>query len=262
MNSTYFIQLAGITKREIRRFLKVPYQTIGTTVISTILYLLIFGVSLGRSIGDMDSESYLSFLIPGLIALGIVRNSFENASSSIIGSKYVNELQDLRITPMSNNQIILGMSIASFVRGAIVASLTLIVGIIFELIFGGAVGKNMHPFYLLFMAILTGVTFGQIGLANGIYSKNFDQVGMISSFILVPLIYLGGVFFSLDRLPTFWQMVSKVNPLLYIINGFRYGLTGKSDVSPLFCVFITLIFLFLSYFITYSGLKKGQNYFR
>lgn len=262
MNRKYFIQIFGLMKREVKRFCKVPYQTIGNTVVSTVLYLLIFGVSLGSSIGRSDGKPYLIFLTPGLVALGLIRNSFENATSSIIGSKYVNELQDLRVAPFSINQIILGISIASMIRGLIAAFFTYVVGLTFQFYFEGIYAIHIHPFYLAIFVFLSGLMFAQFGVAIGIRSHNFEQVGIISSFILVPLIYLGGVFFDLSRLNKTWQILSELNPLLYVINGIRYGLTNASDVSPLKCMIVTVLFLCFAYILSYRGLQKGHNYFR
>ncbi|MCI5051776.1 MAG: ABC transporter permease [Simkaniaceae bacterium] len=258
----YFIQIYGLMSREIMRFMSVPYQTLAAPIISSLLYILIFGISLGNAIKDQDGASYLTFLIPGLITMTLLRNAFDNASSSVVAGKYVNELQDLRVAPFSTSQILWAISGACFIRGLIVATFTFLVGeafMYFQM-------KTLLTFYSFTHAILFiligGLSFSKLGLAVAIRSTSFEHIGMINSFVLTPLVYLGGVFFSLDNLQPFWQNISKINPILYNINGIRYAMTGVSDVPLVQAYAVTIGFGIICHFLARSGLNQGKNYVR
>lgn len=250
----------GLLLREIRRYLKVPYQTLGTPFINALLYLFIFGLSLGRNITLPNYSSYLFFLIPGLIMLTLIKNAFENSSSSIVASKYAGELIDLRITPLKQIHIACGYSLAGLSRGLIVALITFITSIILAKWTQGELFPIMHPFILLYFLIMAGLSFASLGLAIGLSAKNFDMLNAISSFLLVPLIYLGGVFFSLETLHPVWQTISKFNPLLYLINGVRYGFLGHSDVNIAMAALISLCCFILFFTAALLAIRKGKNY--
>ena len=226
-----WVPFFSLMLRETRRFLKVIYQTIVTPLISTALYLLIFGVSIGSQIDKIGQFSYLAFLVPGLVTMGTLRNAFDNAAGSIITAKFCGELEDLKIVPLSPLQICWANGLAALFRGLIVGSITLIIGSLFFLVENGELLSIAHPVPLLFFLALGGFSFGNLGLTVAMFSKSFEEVNAINTFILLPLIYLGGVFFSLDQLHPFWQALSKLNPLLYLVNGVRYGILGMSEVS-------------------------------
>jgi len=256
------IQIQGLFVREVARFFKVPLQTIGAPIVNSALYLMIFGVSLGNSIRSPDHIPYLAFLIPGLIAMSVIKNAFDNATSAIMGPKYVNELQDLRIVPLSIQQISWAKSFASLTRGLLVGLITYIVGQVFFYITEGHLLIITHPHILAYFLIVGGLAFGFLGIAIGMISSSFEHVGAVSALVLLPLIYLGGVFFTLQNLHPFWQKLSFFNPLLYIINGVRYGVLGTTDVSFLTSGLITFVFLLLTYICAYMSLKKGVHYLR
>jgi ABC-2 type transport system permease protein len=250
------IQYIGLLRREVRRFLKVPLQTIGTPIISSLLYMLIFGVSLGSAI-DLDSGlSYIAFLLPGLLTMSLIRNAFENSSSSIIGSKYVNELQDLRMTPLSRHQIVLALGTAALIRGCMVALLTLGVGLCFTTF------PIPHPLFFIAIIVLSGLTFGMLGLAIAMRSRSFEHISTINSFVLVPLIYLGGTFVPITKLHPFWQTISKWNPIFYIINSIRYAMVGVADAAPYRALGIICIALLLAYTLAIRALRPGASYSR
>jgi len=257
-----WIQYFGVLNREVSRFMKLPFQTLGTPIVSTILYMLIFGVSLGSFISIRAEDSYLTFLTPGLIAMILVKNAFDNNSSSIVAGKYVNELQDYRTTPLTTNQLLWAFSMASFIRGAIVGVITYCVGNFFLFMLDTPLIIPEHPFHLIAFVVIGGLSFAQLGTFVSMISKSFEHIGIISSFILTPLIYLGGVFFPLTKLHPFWQTVSKFNPLLYLINGLRYSLIGYSDVSISLSLVVTILFFILTYFLSLSVLKQGKNYYK
>lgn len=247
-----------IFQREIARFLKVTVQTVITPFVSSFLYLLIFGVSLGKQMEDHQGVSYLSFLIPGLMMMGLINNAFQNSSSSIVNAKFSGDLEDLRVAPITNQEIIWAMSFGALVRGSLVALITYIVGSGFLFFQQGKWLAIEHPFFALFFIVIGGLIFGTIGISVAFWAKTFDQLSAFSAFILLPLTYLGGVFLSIENLHPFWQMVSKANPLLYLINGLRYGVLGVSDVNIWSAMAISIIGFILIYLLARWSLKKGS----
>ncbi|MCH9613579.1 MAG: Inner membrane transport permease YadH [Chlamydiia bacterium] len=256
------IKFLGQFKKEVKRFCKVPYQTIGNPAISVTLYLLIFGLSLGEAIQLNGYSSYLTFLIPGLITMSTLRNCFENSTSAIVGSKYVGELQDIRVGPLSPFHIAWAKSCGSLIRGLIVALITYLIGTTFYFVQTGTLLHIKEPFWMLYFLIVGGLAFANLGVSIGMYARSFDQVGGISTFILLPLIYLGGVFFPLDRLHPFWETLSYGNPIFYMINGMRHAMLGKGDVSLLLSAGLTLVFFFIFHFIALRSLSHGRQYYR
>jgi ABC-2 type transport system permease protein len=246
-------------KKELKRFIRVLGQTVITPVISSTLYLLIFGVSLGFRIEIFDGQiSYLDFLIPGLIMMGVLNNSFQNTTSSISISKFHGELEAIKMAPLSNSQIIWGMSLASLVRGLLVGLIVYSVGTIFSLLYKGKWIALEHPLITVLFLLIGGITFSFLGIVIGFKSKSYDQINAFGTFILVPLMYLGGIFFPLDDLHLFWRAVSKFNPLLYFINGMRYGILGISDISWVFCTYMAFGTCIILLLLAYWALSKGS----
>ncbi len=229
-------------RRECHRFFKVLVQTVLTPVISAGLYLLIFGVSLGQYIDLQDGARYLSFLIPGLMMMGLMNNAFQNSSSSLVSSKFTGDIEDLAVVPLSRAQIIWAMSLASVIRGAMVAAITLIVGEVFYYLQYQELLIPAHPLWLLYFVFMAGLVFGQLGLIAAFWAKTFDQLSAISTFVILPLTYLGGVFVPISQLQPLWQKISMVNPLLYFINGLRYSMIGSADVGAVFSALLVLAF--------------------
>ncbi|MCY3975331.1 MAG: ABC transporter permease [Simkaniaceae bacterium] len=256
-------QFSKLFKREIGRFLSLPLQAIFTPVIGSILYLLIFGLSLANAIRTVGGVPYVLFLIPGLIAMSVIKNAFDNASSSVMAAKYINELQDLRTSPLPNFTITTAIGLASLVRGLLVGLLTYLAGALFLML-----GRENHwlavhrPLAVFYFAALSGLSFGFLGIATGMWSKRFEHTGAVGSMVLTPLIYLGGVFFNLDTIAPFWQKVSLFNPLFYIINGIRFGFIGRTDVDPALSGGITALFTLLTGGCAYASLTKGPHYLR
>lgn len=244
--------------REIRRFMKVVVQTVLAPLINSSLYLLIFGVSLGRSIDLGRDVPYLAFLIPGLVMMGCLNNAFSNASSSVVGSKFQGELEDYKVSPLNYSQIVWALGLGGLARGLMVAVVTFIVGQAFYFNqLGVFLSVQNWPLLLLFLSI-GGLSFAMMGLSVALWANTFDHLSAFGSFILLPLIYLGGVFYSIDTLPAFWQVISRFNPLLYLINGVRYAILGVSDVSISSAVAMSFLLLFLFYFISFISFKRGS----
>ncbi len=252
-----FISFLMLYYKELRRFYKVVIQTVLTPLVTSTLYLLIFGVSLGESIQLKSGISYLVFIIPGLVMMGILNNAYQNSSSSIISGKFSGDLQDLKVTPLNNHQIIWAMALGGLTRGLIVGGITFLVGQIFHYVYFSDFMGIAHPFEFISFCVLGGLIFGMLGISVAFWAQTFDQMSSVGSFILTPLIYLGGVFFSLESLHPFWQQLSKFNPLLYIINGFRYGILDQSDISVASAYGISFFSLFVVYLIAWRSLKKA-----
>lgn len=245
-------------EREIKRFMKVVVQTVVTPFISSFLYLLVFGVTLGSQVKVHETVPYLAFLIPGLMMMGLMNNAFQNSSSSIVSSKFSGDLEDIRVAPISNQQIIWAMSLGGVVRGAIVALVTYVVGAIFYYFQRGEVFGIAHPLVLLYFVVVGGLIFGMLGISIAFWARTFDQLSAFSAFVLLPLTYLGGVFISIANLHPFWQMLAKLNPLLYLINGLRFGVLGVSDVPLQDSVVLSLLGFGVFYVLSLWSLRRGS----
>lgn len=252
------IAFTTLLRREVKRFMKVLVQTVVTPFVSSFLYLLVFGVSLGQHVEGPHGVHYLGFLIPGLMMMGLMNNAFQNSSSSVVTSKFSGDMEDLRVAPISDNAIIWAMTIGALVRGSIVAGITMFVGELFYYFQHSEFLAIAHPLVVLYFIVLSGFMFGQIGISVAFWAKSFDQLSAFSAFILLPLTYLGGVFISIEQLHPFWQSVSKMNPLLYLINGLRFGILGVSDVDLAHSIVISLIGFFVFYVLARISLKKGS----
>lgn len=252
------IGFRSLLHKEVARFWRVVGQTVLNPLISSSLYLLIFGVNLADRIEPQNGVNYLQFIVPGLLAMGVLNNSFQNASSSVITSKFHGDFQDLRIVPLQPAQIVWAYACAATLRGAMVGCGVGIVGQIFHLIKYGTLISIAHPFLLLLFIALSGATFGFIGLTIAIYARSFDQVSAVSTFVILPLIYLGGVFFSIERMPVFWEVVSHFNPLLYLINGIRYSVLDVSDIGLGVSLPLALVFLGLGFMLASVAVRRGS----
>ena len=253
----HWIPFFSLLRRELTRIYKVLVQTVLAPVINSFLYLLIFGISLGEHINLSLSHSYLSFLIPGLIMMGIMNNAFENASSSIVSLKFSGEMEYLASTPLGPHDIVWAMNLAGLTRGALVGLLTYLVGLVFLFVREKTIPGLAHPWALVFFVVIGSFSFAQLGLFSALISKSLDHLSIVSRLILLPLIYLGGVFFSLENLHPFWQSLAQFNPLLYLINGMRYAFLGESDVSLMRGLYISLLGFGLTYSLALWSLYKG-----
>lgn len=258
MVSPVFRPFLTLYYREIRRFFKVAVQTIFSPIVSSGLYLLIFGVSLGKNISLNGGISYLAFLIPGLVMMSVLNNSYQNSSSSVVSGKFGGDLEDWRIVPLSPQAILWALSLGGLTRGLIVGCITFAVGEVFYYVMNGVVMIPAHPGLLLLFLTLGGLSFAMFGISIAFWAKTFDHVSGVGSFVILPLIYLGGVFFSLEGLHPLWQWISKANPLLYFINGVRYSMLGQSDVSLLTAFVVSVISLLTFGVLALRVLKTAQ----
>jgi ABC-2 type transport system permease protein len=244
--------------REIRRFVKVVVQTVLAPIVSSALYLLIFGVSLGDNINLSSGLSYLSFLIPGLVMMSVLNNSYQNSSSSVVSGKFGGDLEDWRVVPLSPQSILWALALGGLTRGLVVGFCTFCVGQVFYYsIHGGWIWPE-HIGVLFVFLVIGGLCFAMFGISMAFWAKTFDHISAVGSFVILPLIYLGGVFFSLEGLHPFWQTLSKANPLLYFINGVRYSMLGQSDVSVPTALIVSSLSLLICYFAALKVLKSAH----
>ncbi len=214
-----------IVRKEITRILRIWGQTIVPPAITMTLYFIIFGELIGRRIGEMGGFTYMQYIVPGLVIMSVITNSYGNMVSSFFGAKFGKHIEELLISPLPNWIILAGYVTGALTRGMAVGAVVMMVSLFFTLI------EVQHPVIMLTVLLLTAVVFALAGMVNAIFAQKFDDIAIIPTFVLAPLTYLGGVFYSISLLPDFWQRVSVFNPILYMVNGFRYGMLGVSDVS-------------------------------
>jgi ABC-2 type transport system permease protein len=214
-----------LLKREILRIVSVAGQTLLAPVVTATLYLLIFGVSLGSRISVLENFSYIQFVVPGLILMGIINNAFANTSSSFFVSKFLGYINDFLVTPLTPWHYLLAHTLAAVARALVVGSVVLLVSTFFTSL------PWAHPLHAIAIALVSAVLFALLGLIAAIYAKSFDSLAVFTNFLLMPLIYLGGLFYPVSLLPAPWNMVSMFNPLYYLIEGFRHAILGSGEIS-------------------------------
>ena len=225
MNSTYWVGYKTIVRKEVTRILRIWGQTIVPPAITMTLYFIIFGELIGRRIGDMDGFTYMQYIVPGLVIMSVITNSYGNMVSSFFGAKFGKHIEELLISPLPNWIILAGYVTGALTRGLLVGIVVMAVSLFFTRI------DVQYPLIMVSIMVLTAAVFALAGMVNAIFAQKFDDIAIIPTFVLAPLTYLGGVFYSISLLPEFWQKVSAFNPILYMVNGFRMGMLGVSDVS-------------------------------
>lgn len=245
------IALLAIIKKECFRFLRIWPQTLLPSAITTTLYFLIFGKLVGSRIGDMNGLSYLEFIAPGLIMMTVITNSYANVSSSFFSSKFQKFIEEMLVSPMPNWMILGGFLTGGCLRGMLCGSIVTGISFIFLPI------HFEHPFIALFAALSCSWMFSAAGFLNGLFAKKFDDISIVPTFVLTPLTYLGGVFYSVNALPELWKGISFLNPILYMINIFRFAYIGLTDVNIMTAVLITSVLIFLLTYLSYRYLAMG-----
>ncbi len=248
-----YVAFMTIVRKEIRRYLRIWTQTLLPSAITMSLYFVIFGSLIGSRIGEMGGFTYMQFVVPGLIMMAIVTNSYSNVVSSFFGSKFNNSVEELLVSPTPNYIILLGYVVGGISRGLLVAIVVTTVSLFFTQL-------NIHSYFVVVVVVLmTSTLFALAGFINAVYANNFDDISIIPTFVLTPLIYLGGVFYSMDLLPDFWAGVSKLNPLVYVVNAFRYGVLGVSDVSLPLAFGMIALFTVLAFTYSMHLLNSGKR---
>ena len=241
-----------LSEKELRRFMRIWVQTLVPPAVTTSLYFVIFGSLIGPRIGAMDGFDYIQFMIPGLIMLAVITAAYSNVVSSFYGVKFQRAIEELLISPMPNWVILLGFILGGVTRGILVGIIVFIVSLFFYPEFQIAnIGLTIT------VLLLTSVLFALMGFINAVFADSFDDISVIPTFVLTPLIYLGGVFYSINILPELWRQVSMENPMLYVVNTFREGMLGISDVSISFSLTMISIFIFVFTSLSLYLLHKG-----
>ena len=239
--------------KEVLRFWKVGFQTVGAPVLTAVLYMLIFGHVMQGRVLVYDQISYTAFLVPGLVMMSVLQNAFANSSSSLIQSKIMGSLVFLLLSPLSHWHWFFAYVGSSVARGLLVG-----LGVFAVTVFFGQPGF-VAPLWIVLFAILCAALLGALGVIAGLWSEKFDQMAAVQSFVIMPMTFLSGVFYSIHSLPPFWQKVSHLNPFFYMIDGFRYGFFGVSDVSPWLSLGIVLAALALVSAVAVNMLRTGYK---
>lgn len=240
-----------LLRREVVRFLRIWPQSLLPSVITQSLYFIIFGQFIGSQIADINGISYMAFILPGLMMMSVINNSFQNVAFSFFGTKFQRNLEEMMVSPMSYWVVMGGYCIGGMLRGLLTGLLVFGVSIFF-------VRPDIHNFALIMVfVILTSAVFSLGGLINGMFARKFDDVSIFPTFVLIPLTYFGGVFYSIKDLPTFWQGLSKFNPILYMVDGFRYGFHGFSDLNVWFSLGMLTLFVLILIGVSSYLFRKG-----
>ncbi len=243
-----WVAFQTIFQREVRRYTRIWLQTLVPPMITTGLYFVIFGNLIGQRIGPMDGFAYMEFIVPGLIMMAVITNSYSNVVSSFYNTKFQRCIEEMLVSPMPNYVILLGYVLGGVSRGLAVGALVTGLAILF-------MDLHIHSLWITGLVIsMTAVLFSLGGFVNAVFANSFDDISIIPTFVLTPLTYLGGVFYSIQMLPDAWQWVSKANPILYMVNAFRYGFLGTSDIPVgaslvLIAVFSAGLFAYCMYLL-------------
>lgn len=249
--SQQYVAFTTILTKEFLRFIRIWIQTVLPAAITTGLYFIIFGNLIGSQLSDIGGLTYMEYIVPGIILMAIINNSYANVVSSFYGAKFQRHVEEMLISPMPNYLIVLGYAAGGMTRGLIVGLAVTAVSLIF------AEPQLHHVLVTLYVVFMTSLLFALGGFVNAVYAKSFDDISIIPTFVLTPLTYLGGIFYSIDMLPQFWQNVSLINPILYMINAMRYGMLGVSDIDIRVALLIITGFVVVLYLFCLYLLNKG-----
>ena len=251
MSNIQFIGLYTIIRREFLRMMRIASQVFLPPVITTTLYFIIFGRMIGPRIGSINGISYPEFIAPGLIMMTVIINSYSNVSTSLFSVRFQKNIEEILVSPLHNGLILLGYVSGGILRGVIVSILVYLIAWFF-------IGLEMnHLPITLLVVILVATTFSLAGFTNAMIARNFDDVALIPTFVLTPLTYLGGVFYANSMLPPFWQKISALNPILYMVNAFRHAILGKGDVNMPVAIGVTVFLVVAFTLLNLVLLKKG-----
>jgi len=248
-----WIGFMTIVRREVRRVLRIWPQTLLPPVITMTLYFIIFGALIGRRIGQMGGYDYMLYIAPGLIIMAVLTNAYANVSSSFFGAKFGKYVEELLVSPMPNWLILMGYITGGVLRGVLIGGLVTAVAMFFTPL------EVHHPVLMVAVVVMTAVIFSLAGFINAVYANKFDDISIIPTFVLAPLTYLGGVFYTVDLLPGIWRDISMFNPILYMVNAFRYAMLGVGDVDIGMAWFMILAFLAVLWGIAMYLLNKGHG---
>ncbi|AXS81698.1 MULTISPECIES: ABC transporter permease [Marinobacter] len=248
-----FTAFGTIVIREVRRFTRIWPQTLLPPAVTMTLYFIIFGNLIGSRIGQMGGFDYMSFIVPGLIMMAVITSSYANVVSSFFSMKFQRSIEELLVSPVPNWVILAGYVTGGMARGLGIGLIVTLLSLVFTQL-------SIHNLPMMILTVfLTSALFALGGFINAMLATKFDDISIVPTFILTPLTYLGGVFYSIDLLPGFWQGVSLINPILYMVNGFRYGILGVSDVNPFISLGMILVFITVLAVIALKMLERGKG---
>jgi len=245
------VALQTVVRKEVVRVMRIWVQTIVPPAITMTLYFIIFGNLIGRRIGTMDGFDYMQYIAPGLIMMSVITTSYGNVVSSFFGAKFGRHVEEMLVSPMSNATIIIGHVAGGVLRGMLVGTLVTAIALFFTDL------DVEHPLVTISIVLLSSIVFALAGFINAVFARKFDDISIIPTFVLTPLTYLGGVFYSISLLPEFWQKVSLANPILYMVNAFRFGILGKSDIGIATAYGILLFFSALLFITCLILMRRG-----
>ncbi len=245
------IALQTIVRKEVVRVLRIWIQTIVPPAITMTLYFIIFGNLIGRRIGTMDGFDYMQYIAPGLIMMSVITNSYGNVVSSFFGAKFGRHIEEMLVSPMSNATIVIGHVAGGVLRGMLVGTLVTIIALFFTDL------DVQYPLVTISVVFLSSVVFALAGFINAVFARKFDDISIVPTFVLTPLTYLGGVFYSISLLPEPWKTISLANPILYMVNAFRYGILGKSDIDIGTAYAILFFFSALLFTVCLQLMRRG-----
>lgn len=251
MKHPYWIAFSSLINKEVHRFTRIWVQTLVPPAITMTLYFIIFGRLIGDRIGEMHGFSYMQYIVPGLIMMSVITNSYSNVASSFFSAKFQRNIEELLVAPVPNVIIIAGYIGGGMLRGLLVGAIVSAVSLLFVPL------HVAHVWAVVLTILMTSMVFSLGGLINAVYARSFDDISIVPTFVLTPLTYLGGVFYSISMLPPVWQWVSKINPIVYMVNAFRYGFLGISDVSIGVSFSVILVFIVVLYAMAYRLIAKG-----
>ncbi|HEB57322.1 MAG TPA: ABC transporter permease [Gammaproteobacteria bacterium] len=237
--------------KEVRRFMRIWVQTVLPAAITTSLYFVIFGKMIGSQLANINGYSYMEYIVPGIILMAIINNSYANVVSSFYSAKFQHHVEEMLVSPMPNYLILLGFVSGGVLRGLIVGLAVTLVSLFFT------EPASFNIAVTLAVAVLTAMLFSLAGFLNAVFASSFDDISIIPTFVLTPLTYLGGIFYSIDMLPDFWQHVSRLNPIMYMINAMRYGMLGVSDIDVSYALLIIVLFVCSLFAFSLYLLNKG-----
>lgn len=220
-----WIAFLTIVTREVRRFLRIWPQTLLPPAITISLYFVIFGNMIGSRVGEMGGFDYMAYIVPGLIMMSVIQNSYGNVVSSFFSTKWQQSIEEMLVSPMPSHVILLGFVCGGMVRGILTGLIVTLLSLFFTEL------RMEYAWITVLVVVLTAILFSLGGFLNALFARKFDDIAIVPTFILTPLTYLGGVFYSIDLLPDFWRALSMANPILYMVNSFRFGVLGVSDVN-------------------------------
>lgn len=254
MNATQtLVALWTLVLKEIKRFTRIWPQTLLPPSITMAMYFIIFGSLIGSRIGEMDGFSYMDFIVPGLIMMSVITNSYSNVASSFFSNKFQRSVEEMMVSPMPNSVILSGFILGGMARGLGVGLIVTLVSLFFTRL------TVEHPLLAILVVVLTSALFSIGGFINALLANKFDDISIVPTFILTPLTYLGGVFYSISMLPDFWQGVSMLNPILYMVNVFRYGFLGVSDIPVGWALTAIMAFIVVLFMVALTMLERGKG---